>query len=132
MTSWVYELPTGAGGRLRTGSKVLDHILGPWQLNGILQFASGRDYHVGVSGDLANTGNVGSNNINGGYLRANLVGDPKPSGRSPAQWLNPAAFQVPPPFTFGNLGRHVFQGDSYANLDRYSASSASWKTKSPS
>ncbi len=116
-TSWVYELPTGVGGRLRTGSKVLDHILGPWQLNGIVQFASGQNYHVGVSGDLANTGNAGSNNINGGYLRANLVGDPDAGARSPAQWLNTAAFDVPAPFTFGNLGRHVFQGDPYANLD---------------
>ena len=116
-TSWVYELPTGVGGRLRTGSKVLDHILGPWQLNGIVQFASGQNYHVGVSGDLANTGNAGSNNINGGYLRANLVGDPEPGSRSPAQWLNTNAFEVPAPFTFGNLGRHVFQGDPYANLD---------------
>lgn len=116
-TSWVYELPTGVGGRLRTGSKILDHILGPWQLNGIVQFASGQNYHVGVSGDLANTGNAGSNNINGGYLRANLVGDPEPGSRSPQQWLNTAAFEVPEPFTFGNLGRHVFQGDPYANLD---------------
>ena len=116
-TSWVYELPTGVGGRLRTGSKVLDHILGPWQLNGIVQFASGQNYHVGVSGDLANTGNAGSNNINGGYLRANLVGDPEPGSRSTAQWLNTNAFEVPAPFTFGNLGRHVFQGDPYANLD---------------
>ena len=116
-TSWVYELPTGVGGRLRTGSKILDHILGPWQLNGIVRFASGQNYHVGVSGDLANTGNAGSNNINGGYLRANLVGDPEPGSRSPQQWLNTAAFEVPEPFTFGNLGRHVFQGDPYANLD---------------
>ena len=76
-TSWVYEIPTGAGGTFQTGNKVLDHILGPWQFNGILQFASGQNYHVGVSGDLANTGNAGSNNINGGYLRANVVGDPE-------------------------------------------------------
>lgn len=116
-TSWVYELPTGVGGRFQTGVKVLDHILGPWQLNGILQFATGQNYHVGVSGDLANTGNAGSNNINGGYLRANLVGDPEPSNRSPGQWLNTNAFEVPRPFTFGNLGRNVFSGDRYSNLD---------------
>ena len=116
-TSWVYELPVGAGGKFRTGSKILDHILGPWQLNGILQFASGQNYHVGVSGDLANTGNAGSNNINGGYLRANLVGEPRAANASPSQWLNPNAFEVPAPFTFGNMERHALQGDGLGNLD---------------
>ena len=96
---------------------MLDHILGPWQVNGIVQFASGQNYHVGVSGDIANTGNAGSNNINGGYLRANLVGDPEPSDRNTGAWLNRGAFEVPAPFTFGNLGRNVFNGDNFANLD---------------
>ncbi len=116
-TSWVYELPTGVGSRFSTGSWLIDHILGPWQVNGIIQFASGQNYHVGVSGDLANTGNAGSNNINGGYLRANLVGDPQPSDQNTGEWLNRSAFEVPAPFTYGNLGRNVFNGDSFANLD---------------
>ena len=51
---------------MRTVNKVLDHILGPWQINGILQFALGQNCHVGVSGDLANMGDAGSKNINGG------------------------------------------------------------------
>jgi hypothetical protein len=116
-TSWVYEIPTGAGGRFQTGNKVLDHILGPWQLNGILQFTSGQNYHVGVSGDLANTGNAGSNNINGGYLRANVVGDPNLSNGTPDGWLNASAFDVPAPFTFGDMDRHALQGDGLGNLD---------------
>ena len=115
--SWVYEIPTGPGSRFRTGSKVLDHILGPWQLNGILQFNSGQNYHVGVSGDLANTGNAGSNNINGGYLRAHHVGESRVANAGPSQWLNPSAFDVPAPFTFGNMARHALQGDGRENLD---------------
>ncbi len=115
--SWVYELPTGPNAKFATGNKVLDHILGPWQINGILQFTSGQNYHVGVSGDLANTGNAGSNNINGGYLRANVVGDPNLSNATPDRWLNSSAFAVPAPFTFGDMDRHALQGDGFANLD---------------
>ena len=116
-TSWVYEIPVGAGSKFQTGSKILDHILGPWQLNGILRFASGQNYHVGVSGDLANTGNAGSNKINGGYRRAHHVGEARASNASPDRWLNPSAFEVPAPFTFGNMERHAVQGDGLGNLD---------------
>ena len=116
-TSWVYEIPTGPGGKYQTGNKLLDHILGPWQFNGILQFTSGQNYHVGVSGDLANTGNAGSNNINGGYLRANVVGEPELANGTPDGWLNPSGFAVPAPFTFGDMERHALQGDGFGNLD---------------
>ena len=118
-TSWVYELPTGPSGKWSTGNKALDHVLGPWQVNGILQFTSGQNYHVGLSGDSANTGNGGSNNINGGYLRANYSPDSAVgSGRTgPNRWLNPGAFSTPAPFTFGSALRHGLMGDSFANLD---------------
>ena len=66
------------------------------------------------SGDIANTGN--SNNA-GFYERLNLVGDPKLSNPSPAQWFNTQAFAVPAAFTYGNMGRNAMRADWGKNLD---------------
>jgi len=80
-------------------------------LNGILTFTSGLPYNISVCGDIANTGNSSC------YERPNLVGDPKISNPSRAQWFNPAAFALPAAYTFGNLGRNAYRADPYKNLD---------------
>src|ERR1700693_36435 len=51
------------------------------------------------------------------FVRANLVGDPTPEHRPPAEWINTSAFAVPAPYTFGNLGRNSLRSDWYRNLD---------------
>jgi Carboxypeptidase regulatory-like domain len=108
--SWVYQLPG-----LKVGNKFLNYAAGNWQLNGIFTATSGVPYDLGISGDIANTGNSGANGY--GYERLNLVGNPNLSNPTPSQWFNPAAFAVPAPFTFGNLGRNALRADKYVNLD---------------
>jgi len=54
-----------------------------------------------VSGDVANTGNVGWTQ----YERANIVGDiNKISNRTWARYINTDAVQIPAQYTFGNAG----------------------------
>ena len=113
--SWVYELPIGPGKLLHTGSRIGDYIVGNWQINGIVQYHSGMPYDVGVSGDIANTGNTGSQPY--GYERLNLIGDPRASQPTVQQWLNPAAFAVPAQYTFGNLGRFALRTQGSSNWD---------------
>ena len=118
--SWVYQLPFGKGRQYASGNSVLDYILGYWQFNGIAQFTSGVPYHLGISGDISNTGNVGRPSGGGGgsfYTRLNTVGDHELSNPTPAEWFNTNAFAAPPRFTFGSLGRHSLRGDGFANLD---------------
>ena len=118
--SWVYRLPFGKRARFSSGNAVLDQLIGNWQFNGIAQFTSGIPYHLGVSGDIANTGNVGRPSGGGGgsfYERLNVVGDHKLSSPTPAGWFNRDAFAVPARYTFGNLGRHSLRGDGFANFD---------------
>lgn len=110
-TSWVYQLPVGSGKLLSTGSSVADYILGNWQINGIATLRSGQPYSLVVSGDIANTGNVGS------YERLNLIGNPHLDHPSPSQWFNRAAFAPPAQYTFGNLGRNRMRSDFYKNVD---------------
>jgi hypothetical protein len=88
--SWVYQIPVGPGKKYRTSSRVLDYILGNWQVNGIATFHSGLPYDVGVAGDIANTGNAGC--CSGYYMRLNLVGDPRLSNPTPQAWFNRSTF----------------------------------------
>jgi hypothetical protein len=109
--NWLYELPVGPGKRLRAGNRALDFVIGNWQVNGIATFRSGIPFTLRVPGDLANTG--GHN-----YLRPNYVGgDITLSNPTRQEWFNTAAFAVPAPFTYGNLGRNVMRADGVANFD---------------
>jgi TonB dependent receptor len=115
-TAWVYRLPFGKGQKMSPSNGVLNAIIGGWNLNGVLSLSSGVPFDVGTNKDVANTGNFNFGN-GYGYERLNLVGHPYPSNKSPNQWLNPAAFQLPAPFTFGNVGRDSLRSDWSKNLD---------------
>ncbi len=110
-TNFNYTLPLGTGQKYQTGNKVLDYVVGPWQVNGILLLRSGTPYSLVVSGDLANTGNAGT------YLRANLLGNPKRSDPTTGQWFDVSKVAAPAPFTFGNSGRNILRTDGFKNLD---------------
>lgn len=109
-----YQIPVGPGKAFHSGKRGLDYVLGNWQVNGIALVRSGVPYTVGVSGDVANTGNVGSG---GYYERLNLVGNPHLSNPTPGEWFNTAAFAVPAQYTFGNVGRNALRSDHYTDVD---------------
>ncbi|MGA8153007.1 MAG: TonB-dependent receptor [Terriglobales bacterium] len=114
--AWVYTLPFGKGQKFSSSNGIVNALIGNWNLNGVLSFNSGTPFDVGTGKDIANTGNY--NYGNGyGYERLNLVGNPYPSNKTPAQWINPAAFQLPAQYTFGNLGRDSLRSDWNKNLD---------------
>jgi hypothetical protein len=116
----LYQIPVGHG-RYSTNNRVLDYVIGNWQINNIFTARSGVPFNVyyGAS-DLANTGNVSWAQ----YDRANLVGDPHsgscPNG-SPVGSVNcifnTSAFAVPAQYAFGNSGRDAFRSPSFWNLD---------------
>jgi hypothetical protein len=113
--SWLYKVPFGAG-RFTSSSKYVNYVIGGWGLNGVGTITSGQPYYVCVSGDIANTGNS-SGGTGSCYERLNLVGDPNLASPTPAAWFNKAAFAVPAPYTFGNLGRNSLRADWFKNVD---------------
>jgi hypothetical protein len=107
--SVVYEIPFGVGRQFRSGNRVVDVALGGWNVNSIATMTSGTPFSVVVNSDIANIGNT--------LVQANLVGNPTPAQRSASKWFNPAAFQSPARYTFGNFGRNALRSDWYRDLD---------------
>jgi hypothetical protein len=112
--NWVYELPFGSGRRHLSDGGFLGHVFGGWQFSGLLQARTGRPLTISVnrsSADLPDGNSSGQ--------RPNIVPgvDPIPSNQLPEQWLNPAAFAVPPRGTWGNLGRNTLRGPKLFQVD---------------
>jgi len=111
VASATYELPIGKGKMLSTKSRVLDYIIGGWQVNTLLQLRNNLPFHVAIPGDIANVGNPNT------YMRANVVGDWKIDTPGPTRWFNTSAFAQPAPFTYGNEGRNIMRPDWLRRID---------------
>ncbi len=111
----VYELPFGAGKPFLSSPGALRSVLGGWAFSGIGTARSGRPVNVTIS--------RAASVVPGGYnltQRPNLVAGVSltpPGGSTIAQWINPAAFSVPAPGTWGNAGRNLVRGPSLYQLD---------------
>ncbi|MBM3740012.1 MAG: hypothetical protein FJW39_30000 [Acidobacteria bacterium] len=106
VASYVWDVPGPRAG-------VLGAVAGGWQLSGITQFQSGNPWSVLTAGDIANVG--------GGGQRADLVGNPFPSGFKPGGparlRFDPRAFALPTRGTFGNSGRNIIRDAPQNNWD---------------
>jgi hypothetical protein len=113
-SNWIYQLPFGAGQKhLNAGPASV--FLGGWELSGIWTMRTGRPLNITIARS--------SNDLPDGNSR-----DPRPNlvpgvsiypagGSTYAQWLNPAAFAIPPSRTWGNLGRHIGRGPGLKQID---------------
>ena len=115
VTSFVLPLPFGGGRRFSSSSSLVNHIIGNWQLNGILSLNSGPRYSITTDNSISEI-----ENFNGVEL-ADLVGNPHAAGPgytpNKLNPINPAAFANPAAGAFGNSGRNTFRADWGRNLD---------------
>ena len=96
------------------------------QFRGITTLQSGQPFTPVITFDNSNTGNTGGF---AGSDRPNIVGNPRtgscpnPNGGAaipvgnPDCWFNVSAFQVAPPFHFGDAGRNILRGPGFASFD---------------
>jgi outer membrane receptor protein involved in Fe transport len=98
------------------------HVLGNWQLNGIVTAMSGTPFTVFDSNDVSLQGQAPE--ISGfSSNRPNVIGNPNSGPHTAAQWFNVNAFQRitqdpnSPVQQFGNEGRNAVQGPGYVNWD---------------
>jgi hypothetical protein len=108
----VYNLPT-----VKDWGSAANAVLGGWQLNTIISYYGGVPLDV-YSAVNANYNGLAATPANGG-LRPNLVsGQPiYLEGGDKRLYLNPSAFALPAPGTFGNLSRGLVRQPSLTNVD---------------
>jgi hypothetical protein len=113
VNSFVVEIPVGRGRKyMSSANRAVDAILGGWQVNGIATFQKGFPMTISAA-------DVGGLNDTFGTNRADLVGDPYPSGfnKSIAEWFNTDAFRQPPAGFLGNSGRGILRLPGINNWD---------------
>ena len=94
-------------------SRIAKALLSNWSTSGILTFQDGSPFNPVYFGtDFANSGTPNRPNVVPGQS-VNLPSDQ----RTAEQWFNPAAFQDPAPFTFGNAGRNTLPSPGVAIVD---------------
>ena len=140
----LWELPIGHSHRLNFDSnRLLDGLLGGWQLGGNLNVRTGlpidvlitrpdivyRDnltglYYespvIGPSGQVESTAvmNVPGGGASQQVRRPDLIPGVNPYvATSTGYFLNPAAFAIPQPGTYGDLGRDALRGPGFAQFD---------------
>ena len=108
VANYVYDLPVGNGRHfLSTLSGPLNVILGGWATSGIVTVGSGLPYSVTFTSAVEGWPSS----------RADIAGNPGVSNPSINQWFNPAAFQLPQPFAYGNSAPNSLFGPGYSNWD---------------
>ncbi len=101
--SFNYDLPLGHGRKFLAGApRVVDWVLGGWQVNGIVTFQTGTP--VVLTQAQNNTGlGTSSQRPNNNGKSAKITGGTKDERIQ--RWFDPSVFSIAPPFTFGNVSR---------------------------
>jgi hypothetical protein len=108
-----YELPFGRGKKFLDRGGWLNHLLGGYQLTGLSRISTGQP----VFTDLGNNNQLGfaSNSFSANPRPDVIAGQPllnpdwTPENSISTPYLNPRAFTIPAPGTFGNAARHYSQ-----------------------
>ncbi|MGD0199764.1 MAG: TonB-dependent receptor [Bryobacteraceae bacterium] len=135
--SYLYDLPFGGGRRWLNRPGLRRHLLGNWQLAGILTLETGHPFTVNLPSTQTSTAITAF----GVPARPDLIADPFRPGpvpnnpdaacqttqsqggraadevKQPQSWFNPCAFTDPSPGSFGNAGRNILIGPGLNNLD---------------
>ena len=111
----VYELPFGPGKPYLSEPGIARSIFGSWEVTSVVVARTGFPVNVTVDRDSSdvpdgNTANQRPDLVPGVSLTP-------PGGKTITEWINPAAFVVPAPGTFGNAPRDVARGPGAWQID---------------
>jgi hypothetical protein len=112
IASYVWQLPIGKGKAVNVENKLLNGVIGGWEVSGITNFVSGMNFTIVAANDPAN--------VLAGEQRANATGvavqklDPRTNG---LLGFVREAYSTPSRGTFGNLGRNTQRGFGTNNWD---------------
>ncbi len=110
VTSYIWVLPKFAG-----PSSLLRHVLGGWQLSGLLTLQSGGPLTILAGKDQSGTA-IGSDRAVA--LREDVYGHGACGSSAPCvDYLIPSAFGLPGMGTYGTLGKGTYRGPNMITLD---------------
>jgi hypothetical protein len=113
----IFELPLGKGKKWFGGAnRLVDTIVGGWGLNGIYTYQSGEPFTVRSGVLTANFSAQSRAALKPGVALPQAKLQNKAGVTGPVFFQNADAFTFPAPGTVG-IGRNIFQGPSYWNLD---------------
>ena len=108
-----YQLPFGEGRQFLNNNRILDAVIGGWQVSTGLIVQSGQPFTPVMSNNQASYASGG-----GGFAwYPNVIGNPALANRGPKQWFNEAAFAVPASGTFGNERRNQLTGPALSTVN---------------
>ncbi len=109
-----YELPFGPGKSFLKGGGVTGKLVGGWQINSIMSYASGEPLLVSVANSLPLFNSLNLPNVNPA-ITPRLTN----SGFDPAKnlALDINAFSIPPAFTFGNASSVLPNARAFPNFN---------------
>jgi hypothetical protein len=115
----VYRLPFGKGRAYFNGGGVAAAILGGWELSGAASARSGMPVNITITRDSSVVPDGLSIENGSSFQRPNYVGGVSliPANQSINNWINPAAFTIPAPNTWGNAGRNLVRGPDFWQVD---------------
>ncbi len=110
--SFNYELPVGRGkALLGNSSRLVNTLIGGWQVNGIATFQSGQYHTITTSQFWPNISPTFNTSV------PNVIGNPT-AGQDPRGfWFNSAAFAYPTQHVEGGAGRNQFETPGTENWD---------------
>jgi hypothetical protein len=110
VSSYVYRIPLGRGGKLLNGIPVIQDVVRGWEFSGVTEFQVGLPLSV--------TQNNGTGGFTGTQRPNQVAAAALPRDqRTLAAWFNTAAFVQAPAFTAGNESRYSFYGPGINNWD---------------
>jgi hypothetical protein len=108
-----YDVPFGHGKTYGANlNRIMNTLVGNWQMNGILTLHTGQPYTITASGCEGVWSGCSPDLLAG----ANPNAAPA-NGRTHSQWFNTANFLAPAPLTGGNLGLQSNYGPAVRTLD---------------
>jgi hypothetical protein len=113
--SLIWIVPVGKGHRLLgSSSRLVDTVLGGWQLSGIGMARTGLPLNV----TLSRSASALPDGINSSQRPDVVLGQPLyPADQGPTLWLNPLAFTTPAKGTWGDAGRDILRAPGIWQAD---------------
>jgi hypothetical protein len=117
--AWVYQIPVGKGRPVAVSSRLLDAVIGGWQVSGIFSKYSGLPFTVTGSGSsLRSAGNSQTADQIGPVTKVDTERGPGKPYYSPNSFMDPLVFfNQTGIYRYGTMGRNVLYGPGFFRVD---------------